>query len=257
MMADETMTAGSEGGGAPQTMGLMARVLGIFTSPAKTFADIQKKPAWFQPWLVLVVCSLIYTTSVGAKIGWEHVQQSQMKFMSKAQLEQFEKMPADQQARQLSVGLVITKVLSYGFPVLGLIGAFIAAGVYMMLFNFGAGAQLRYMECLSIVIFSDLPGIVRALLGTLVVWMGVDPESFLIQMPIPSNPAWFLNFDETPRFLYQLAASLDVIKIWAIVVMAIGFSVFTRKSRSTAMILSFLPWVLLVLIGAALGSLRS
>jgi hypothetical protein len=256
MMTEETMAAGGEGGTPPQTMGTMARVLGIFTSPAKTFADIQKRPTWFQPWLVLLACSLIYTTSVGMKIGWEQVQQSQMKFMSKAQLEQFEKMPAEQQAQQLRIGLMITKGISYGFPVLGLMGAFIAAGAYMMLFNFGAGAQLRYMECLSIVIFSDLPGIVRALLGALVVWVGADPEAFLIQMPIPSSPAFFMNFDETPRFLYQLAASLDVIKIWAIVVMAIGFSVFTKKSRSTAMILSFLPWVLVVLIGAALGSLR-
>lgn len=256
-MAEETMMAGADGAPAQPTLGTMARILGIFTSPARTFEDIRKKPNFIQPWLVIAACSLLFTISIGMKITWEQVQQNQLKFASKAQLDRLESLTPEQRAQQMKIGTTFLKVISYGFSVLILLGGFIAAGVYMMIFNFGAGAKLKYRECLAIVVYSDLPGIVRALLGTVVVWMGADPEGFTIQNPVPTNLGWFLNFEETPRFLWSLATSLDVVKIWAIVVMAIGFSVFTRKSKGTAMLLCFLPWVLLVLIGAAFASLFS
>ena len=62
---------------------------------------------------------------------------------------------------------------------------------------------------------------------------GVDPEGFNVNNPVATNPAYFMD-RAANKFLYGMASGLDVIVIWTIVLMGIGFSCTSKVKRTTA-----------------------
>jgi hypothetical protein len=91
-----------------------------------------------------------------------------------------------------------------------------------------------------------------------VIWAGAkDPADFMIQNAFGSNPAYYMNFAETPRWLYSIASSLDVFMIWTLVLTAIGFSIVGRKSRGTSYAVVFGWFAVFVLISAASSAIFS
>jgi hypothetical protein len=79
----------------------------------------------------------------------------------------------------------------------------------------------------------------------------------MIQNAFGSNVGYYLNFAETPRWLYSVATNLDVFMIWTLVLTAIGFSVVGRKSRGTSYAVVFGWFAIYLLGGAAIGAIFS
>jgi hypothetical protein len=66
-----------------------------------------------------------------------------------------------------------------------------------------------------------------------------------------------MNRLENPKWLMSLATSLDLFTIWALVLLAIGFSTAARKlSFSKALITIAIPWLIWVLAMMALASFQ-
>ena len=61
----------------------------------------------------------------------------------------------------------------------------------------------------------------------------VDPEGFNGNIPVATNPAYFMDRAGN-KFLYGMASAFDVLVIWSIVLMGIGFSSNSKVKRSTA-----------------------
>jgi hypothetical protein len=45
------------------------RIIDTFVAPAKTFTDIRRSAAWWGPFVVMVIISLIFVYSVDSKVG--------------------------------------------------------------------------------------------------------------------------------------------------------------------------------------------
>jgi hypothetical protein len=93
-----------------------------------------------------------------------------------------------------------------------------------------------------------LPGIVKTLLGTIVIFSGAAPESFNLANFAPTSLGAFMNPMETNAALYKLATALDVTSIWSMVLMGIGIAIVAGVKRSSGYIAVFGWWVLIVLI---------
>ena len=83
---------------------------------------------------------------------------------------------------------------------------------------------------------------------------GQDTADFLIQNPVGTNLGYYLNFAETPRFLYSLATGVDLIQLWVLALTAIGISEVARVKRGTAFGLVFGWWIVVSLVGAGLAA---
>jgi len=98
---------------------------------------------------------------------------------------------------------------------------------------------------------------VKALLGAIVIYAGMAPESFNIKNFAPTNVGAFLDPVETNKALYTLATALDAVTIWTLVLMSIGVAIVAGTKRSAGYITVFGWWALFVLIGvgwaAAMG----
>jgi hypothetical protein len=229
------------------------RILNTYTAPTKTFEDLKRNAMFIAPILLMLVCGTLFSWTVGKRVGWEMVMQNNMKMAPAAQQERMEQIPAEQKPRVMAQQLKFTQIISYAFPFIGLIILTVVSLVLWATFTFAVGKEITFGKSMAIVIYASLPGVLKALLATLMLWLKV-PEDFFIQNPIGTNIGHFLDINDTPRFLYSVATSLDLFMIWTLVLTAIGFSVIANVKRGTAYAVVFGWWGAVSLISAALAA---
>src|SRR5271163_2083399 len=93
-----------------------ARIVDTFIAPSKTFTDLRRSASWWAPWLVISFFSLIFVYAMSTKVGFEQISKSQVAHSSRA--DQFDKLPADQQAKQIQLSSKIVGFFSYFSPLL-------------------------------------------------------------------------------------------------------------------------------------------
>ncbi len=137
--------AGIETAGLSQT----ARVVDTFTAPSKTFTDILRSTSWWLPFLLSVIVTYGFVFAMQSRIGWDKLTESGMKQNPKA-AEQMANMPADQRANAMKTSVMITKIITYSVPLLGLIGTAIFALVLWATINFLFGGRATYGQVFAV-----------------------------------------------------------------------------------------------------------
>jgi hypothetical protein len=241
--------------GAGLTQG--QRVIDTFTAPSKTFEDIKRgNRSWWLPLIIGALFSYILFGAVVQKIGIQQTVDNQIRMDPKAQ-ERMAQAPPERREfiNKFSVG--ITEGAFLGGPVIGLIGAAVVSLVLWGTINFGFGGKSNYGSIFAVSYYAWLPMNVKALLGTIVIYAGMAPESFNIKNFAPTNLGAFLDPVETNKALYTLATALDAVTIWTLVLMSIGVAIVAGTKRSAGYITVFGWWALIVLVGvgwaAAMG----
>jgi hypothetical protein len=222
---------------APAPMSQGSRIVNTFIAPSKTFNDLERNASWWAPWLLIAIFSIIFVYSMGRNVGFDQIAKTELA-RSASQSEQFDKLPAAQQAQQMRVRVAFTQYIAYAVPVVALIAWLVMALVLMGAFNFGAGASVSFRVAFAIVVYSSLPGILHALLGTISLFAGgmsgsLDKEAFNVNNPLATNPAYFMD-PSTNKFVYGMATAFDVFMIWTIILMGIGFACNSKVTRGTA-----------------------
>jgi hypothetical protein len=208
-----------------------ARIVNTFIAPSKTFTDLRRNASWWGPWLLISIFALVFIYSMDRQIGFDQISRNEIAHSPRA--ERFDKLSPDDQAKQLRFSDTLVRYLSYGLPVTILLFLAITTVVLWATFNFGAGADVSFKTAYAIIFYASLPGIITSILGTISMFAGVSPEGFNVNDPVATNPAYFMDRMGN-KFLYGMASGLDVIVIWTIVLMGIGFSCTSKVKRSTA-----------------------
>jgi hypothetical protein len=242
----------------PRGMGEFSRIGGVFFEPAKTFEDVARRPSFLAPLILVILSSLAYTFVLGQHIGWDRVVQQQME-MSPKQAERMAQMPADQQESARQMQLKFAPITKYagsivGLPILYLIFAGILLGIVRGIMS----APVRFKQIYAIMWYAALPLIVQTGLK-IVVMLLKNPDEFNILNPLAFNPAAFMEYASSSKFLYVIAMSLDVFTIWGVVLSAIGLKAAGGKTLSfgRAVFAVALVWAIPVLLGATLAGIFS
>lgn len=237
---------------APKGLSEAERLIDTFVAPSKTFTDIQRNSSWFVPFLIVAIVSLGFIFAIDKKIGWEQIMQNEITKNPTAQ-ERIDKLPPEQRDNILRTQMKISKVFAYANPVFVLLMYLVVAAVLLVTFNFGFGAQLRYMNLMAIVTYASLPNVLSTLLGIIVIFAGIDPAAFNIRNPVATNPAYFMD-PVQHKVLYGLVSAFDVFSLWVILLMAFGVSANSKVKKGTAFLAIFLLFLLFKVGGAALGA---
>ncbi len=230
------------------------RIFNTFIAPTRTFSDLRRNASWWAPFLLMTVVTLLFISVMDRQIGFDQITRNEIAKSSRA--DQFEKLPADQKAKQMEISITFTKYISYSTPVFAFIAYLIIAGVLLGIFKFGADASVSFKTALAIVIYGSLPWVIHGLLGVLSMLAGMDKEGFNVSNPVGTNPAYFMD-PAGNKFVLGMASAFDVIAIWNIVLVGIGFACNSRVKRSTAIGLvagTFFVWKL---ISASLAAVFS
>jgi hypothetical protein len=219
------MTATADSAPAPE-MGLLARAIGMITSPRATFERVVATP---RPMGILLLVAFVIALAAGLPQFTESARQATLenqvqqneRFMGRAMTE-------EEYAR--------AERLSHYNPYFAIGGAFIMlpiisllfAAVYWVVFNTILGGAASFKQVLTIVTHAQVIGALGAALGAPIMYFqnkvsaggpfnlgalvpGLDPNSAL---------ATFLGFT-------------SIFTIWGLIVTAIGLAVlYKRKSRN-------------------------
>jgi hypothetical protein len=119
-------------------------------------------------------------------------------------------------------------------------------------------AQVRLKQVFAIICYASLPGVIMMLLAIAVMFMK-PPDDFNVQNPLVFNPGAFMDPLTSSKFLYSLASSLDLFRIWSLVLIAIGLKAAGGKQLSMggAVTAVFLPWAIWTLGAASLAGVFS
>ena len=240
----------------PVKLSTMSRIINTFIAPSQTFTDLRHHTTWttwVAPWLLIAIVSWVFVAVMAQKIGFEQLAQNQLR-LSPKRAEQLERLPPEQRARQMAISVTVSKVISYAIPFFTLIFLVIVAAVLMATFNFGVGAEVPFKVALAIVFYASLPGLVKSLLGIIIMFAGVDPEGFVPQNPVATNPGHLINPAESP-VLYSVLSSIDIVAIWTLVLTAIGFSCVSKMNKGTTLGVVFGWYILVTLVGAGFAAL--
>ena len=228
------------------------RIVDTFVAPTKTFTDIRHNARWIVPWILMSIVGLAMVFTVDKKLTMETAYENQLR-QSPKQMDKIDNLPADQKANAMRIGGTATRYFSYSAPVLTLVFIGIIAGVLMATFNFGFGAEVKFMQAMAISMYAFLPTIIKTLIATVLVGVGAA-EGFTFQNPVASNLGGLAD-PNSSHFLYSVLSAIDIFNIWVLILTGIGYSCVTRVKRGTCMSVVCGWWAVVTLVGAGIGAL--
>jgi hypothetical protein len=235
----------------PAPLSQAQRLINTFVAPSKTFTDLRRSAAWWAPFLITVIFSVVFVYVVDQKVGFRKVVENQLRLQPK-QAERIENLPAGQREAAMQRQTSITKGISYGFPLLMLAWHAIVAGVLLATLKFGASAEIKYKTLFALVIYAGLPGLFKAVLAVVSLLAGVASDAFTFQNPVATNPGYFMDAASSP-VLFSLLSSIDILTIWTLVLAAIGITCVSKVKRGTAFAVVFGWYAVTVLLGVAVA----
>jgi hypothetical protein len=230
-------------------MGEFSRLSGVFFEPGKTFADIAERPGWFVPLLLVIAATVGFYAAYGQHAGFENYIQQQADISPRMQ-QQMERLTPQQRELQVRfTGLWLEVGPVFGMPLMYLISSGVLMGIMSVM-----SAGLRFRQIFAIECYAGLVGVIPHLLGIVVMFLK-SPDQFNLMNPLVFNPAAFMDLKTASKFVYTLAAGMDLFAIWTLILTATGLKAAAGKRLSTggATVAVILPYVLLLLLGATLA----
>lgn len=231
------------------------RVTNTFTAPSKTFEDIKRgNRSWWLPLIISALAGYLLFAAVSQKIGLQTVVDNQVRLSPKSQERMAQQTPEQREAGN-KIAVAITEGVFLGGPLIGLIGVTVLSAVMLGTINFIFGGRAKYSSVFAVYYYAYLPMLVKVLLGIVVIFAGIAPESFNIKNFAPTNLGAFLDPIDTNKALYALATSLDAVTIWFLVLLSIGLATVAGVKRSSGYIAVFGWWAIVVLVGAGFAAI--
>lgn len=240
----------------PEPAGLsqIERVVDAYVAPTETFADIRRNATWWLPFILGIIVSLFFVASIDHQIGFDQVAQANINMNAQAQQRISALLDAQREQVMHTIALS-TRIISYAYPVIVLIIALIAAGLLMISFNFGLGAQASYKQYFAVWFYAGLPFLIKYILAAIAIFAGASTEQFDIRNPVGSNIGWYLSSD-TPLWLRTALSSVDVFTIWVVVLLVLGCATVARVKRSSATAIVIGWWILVILANTVVAVVR-
>jgi hypothetical protein len=224
------------------------RVAYTFTAPAKTFEDIRRgNCSWWLPLILYAMAAYILFAAVTLEIGIQQAVDNQIRFDPKTE-ERLAQATPEQRELSIKISVYVTEAVFIASPALTMAGIALMSLGLLGTINFIFAGKANFASIFAVWFYAGLPGIIKTLLGTIVIFAGIAPESFNIKNFAPTNVGAFLDPAETAKPLYALATSLDAVTIWTLVLLSIGVATVAGVKRSSGYIAVLGWWAIFVLI---------
>jgi cytochrome b561 len=224
------------------------RIIGVFFAPKATFEDIVRKPSWLLPTVLILLMSLAAIIALNSHFSWrDYISQQIEKSPRAAQLS------AEAKERQVEMSAKYSPAVAYVFGlVLPICGILVIALVLWGAFSIMAGAGSDYKTALAIVSHAVVPASVIGTILFVTVLFLKPVGMFDLDNPIATNVAALLA-DDASKWLVALGKNLDLLELWKLVLLSIGFAAISPKKLQGGKAFSIVFGVFLVYLVLRVG----
>jgi len=152
------------------------------------------------------------------------------------------------------IGAIVAHWIAvFAVPIFSL--AIAALGLFVI--NVIFRQSVSFQTVFSVICYASLVRLVVVVMDLIVI-LRTDVQHYSPQMLTPATLAIFLDAGRTSKPLYEMATSLDTVRIWCIALSSLGLSLATgRKVHALKIFLTGLGiWMLVALGHAAFSALR-
>lgn len=241
-MTDTLAPSDSIETGAPS--GLPARIIGVLTSPRRTYAAVAARPRWLGVLAVaIVVGGAALFTFLSTDVGKQAMLDQQVKVM-----ESWGVKLSDAQYQRLEDGSKLAPYTSVAGQAVGLtLASLVLAGIALGIFNAVLGGNATFRQVYAIVAHS-------ALVLTLAQLFGLPLAYARGTLSGTTNLGVFVPFLEDGSFLARFLGSIDLFYVWWMVSLSIGLGVLYRKRTGPIAVSVLVVYVVIALVIAAARS---
>jgi hypothetical protein len=232
-------------GSAPAPKSLVARFIGVITSPRDTFATVAAHPKVFG---VLALTSVIIAIFTALPLTTEAGRQAAID-QQVQQMQSFGMTVNDQMYEQLEKGAgrmpYVTGISVLVFtPIVGLV----VAGILFAVFNAGLGGEASFKQLFSVYLHAGVISAISTIFsGTINYFRGATGSVANLGALMPMLPE--------NSFAGRLLGMVDIFLIWYIIVLAMGLAVLYRR-RTQPIAISLLTVYAVIAIVIALVKSR-
>jgi hypothetical protein len=238
-------TDASVAGSAPGQQNLIARFIGIITSPKDTFQRLVPAPEWLGMLVVTGVIvafftALPMTTEAGRQSALDQQVQQMQSFGFQVNDQMYQRMEQGAARMPYTTGISILVVS----PIMALI----VTGIFFAIFNAGLGGEASFRQVFSVLVHANAVSALSGVFsGTINYFRGsigsVTSLGALLPM-LPEN-----------SFFGRLLGMVDVFMIWYVLVLAMGLAVLYRR-RTQPIAISLLAVYAVIAVVVALVKSR-
>jgi hypothetical protein len=234
-----------------------ARIINTFIAPRKTFEDLRRNESWWVPWLIASIFTVLLAVVIVQKVDLRELVEKRAE-QSKIAQSRMEQLSPAQREQAMGMQVTFSKVQYFIRPVFILLGGLLVALVLMATFNFGFAAEIPFQRSLAVVFYGWLPGtVVKTALVVVALLFGANASGIDPDMnPVATSAGFFMDRTAN-KFLWGLGTNLDVVSLWTVALVAIGFAAASNNkkiSTGTALTTVFVLYAVVALCGSALGS---
>jgi len=219
----------------------MSHLINIFLEPGKVFSELKEKPTFIIPIVFIcistAVLSLMYFSKVDSAWFTDYAIAASGKEMSAAEISQMKSvMPG-------------AKTMGYFYAVLlpvAMIFFTLVAALYYFIAGKVTGSAVGFKQALALASWSAMP----LLLGTIVTLVGIfmmSPQTSLESLMLTHVDPLFVQLPLDNAWK-SIAKSFDLLNIWCIFLVALGWKTWGRTGWAQAIIIAVIPS--LVIYGA-------
>ncbi|WP_263382957.1 YIP1 family protein [Granulicella arctica] len=227
----------------------LERVVDAFIAPSKTFTDILRSTAWWLPFLLSVLMTVLGAFVIDKQVGYDTVVQNSLHDSPKQEQALAETEPK-QRAVQLRLMTMSYRYTAYASPIFIILIAAVSALALWGSFNFGFGAQTTYGQMLAVWMYASLPRLLSSILMIATLYGG-NAEAFNLKNPVGTNLGFYLP-DAAP-WVKVLLSFVDVIGLWSLALLVIGTAIVAKVSRGKAAVVVVGWWVLILIVSVGVA----
>jgi hypothetical protein len=232
-------------GSAPAPKNLLARFIGVITSPRDTFASVAAHPKWFGMLALTTVIiagfsALPMTTEAGRQAAIDQ-QVTQMQSFGVTMTDQmYESLEKNSGRMPYTTGISVLVVS----PIVVLI----IAGILFAIFNAALGGEASFKQVFAVLVHAGAVSALSTIFsGTMNYFRGTIGSAANLGVLLPMLPE--------NSFAGRLLGMVDLFLIWWIIVLAMGLAVLYRR-RTQPIAISLLTVYAVIAIAIALFKSR-
>ncbi len=224
----------------------LARVADTIAAPSRTFTDIRRSASWWLPCILILLCSSLFSWAALHKVGPARLSENLLATMPRVADMIANAKPEDAAAIRAKFDKNITNQM-FMAPLVTVAASFAVAGLFLLSANFLFGGQATYKRMLAVYWYSILPQAVLSLLVVVLLFAGVNTETFRITNPAGTNPGYYMAQGTSPVLIAALSF-LDVFSVWVFCLQALGTAIAARLSLAKGFIAVGVWWVLYLIL---------
>jgi hypothetical protein len=233
-----TATAAAAGS-TPAPKSLVARIVGMLTSPKETFQSVVASPKWFG---VLAITTLAVAFFTAIPLTTEAGRQSAID-RQVSQLQSFGVQVNDEAyARMEKQSAIMPYTTAGSIVVFSPIVATIFAGILFAIFNAALGGEATFKQVFSVLVHAGVVSSFGAVFGGII-------NYFRQRMDNVTNLGSLVPMLPEKSFVVGFLSAIDIFLVWWMIVLAIGLAVlYRRRTQPIAITLLSIYGVIAIVI---------